>query len=201
MISMYQNPTTYNESITKWLPWWRLITHSTINTYTYFIHNPDGWVVRVVHCIGKPRNLFFGLTYQGKDIVFRFIIEYSSLMDFGNLWSLWLKTIVFFRWPTSLHFFSSYSQLRYLGEPLNVFQFHTYINIWMIGTLATSQNFTDKTLFLRYLLATLFQLMHTKGRGHSSPCIRLKTPYPINIFWGIWSHFISNVISLQLFLD
>jgi hypothetical protein len=25
----------------------------------------------------------FGLAYQGKDIVFRFIIEYSSLMDFG----------------------------------------------------------------------------------------------------------------------
>jgi hypothetical protein len=26
---------------------------------------------------------FAGLAYQGKDIVFRFIIEYSSLMDFG----------------------------------------------------------------------------------------------------------------------
>jgi len=25
----------------------------------------------------------FGLAYQGKDIVFRFIIEYSSLRDFG----------------------------------------------------------------------------------------------------------------------
>jgi len=25
----------------------------------------------------------FGLAYQGKDIVFRFIIEYSSLMDFS----------------------------------------------------------------------------------------------------------------------
>jgi hypothetical protein len=25
---------------------------------------------------------FIGLAYQGKDIVFRFIIEYSSLMDF-----------------------------------------------------------------------------------------------------------------------
>jgi hypothetical protein len=28
-------------------------------------------------------NLFVGLAYQGKDIVFRFIIECSSLMDFG----------------------------------------------------------------------------------------------------------------------
>jgi hypothetical protein len=26
---------------------------------------------------------FVGLAYQGKDIMFRFIIEYSSLMDFG----------------------------------------------------------------------------------------------------------------------
>jgi len=26
---------------------------------------------------------FFGLAYQGKDIVFRFIIQYRSLMDFG----------------------------------------------------------------------------------------------------------------------
>jgi hypothetical protein len=27
--------------------------------------------------------LFVGLAYQSKDIVFRFIIEYSSSMDFG----------------------------------------------------------------------------------------------------------------------
>jgi len=27
--------------------------------------------------------LFVGLAYQGKDIVFRFIIEYNSLRDFG----------------------------------------------------------------------------------------------------------------------
>jgi hypothetical protein len=26
---------------------------------------------------------FVGLAYQGKDIVFRFLIEYSSLRDFG----------------------------------------------------------------------------------------------------------------------
>jgi hypothetical protein len=29
--------------------------------------------------------LFIGLAYQGKDIVFRFIIEYTSLRDFGPL--------------------------------------------------------------------------------------------------------------------
>jgi hypothetical protein len=38
--------------------------------------------------IHRPYNIsdqssFIGLAYQGKDIVFRFIIEYSSLRDFG----------------------------------------------------------------------------------------------------------------------
>ncbi len=28
--------------------------------------------------------LFVGLAYQGKDLVFRFILEYSSLRDFGR---------------------------------------------------------------------------------------------------------------------
>jgi hypothetical protein len=27
----------------------------------------------------------FGIAYQGKDIMFRFIIEYNSLMDFGHV--------------------------------------------------------------------------------------------------------------------
>jgi hypothetical protein len=31
----------------------------------------------------KNHTIFVGLAYQGKDIVFGFIIEYSSLMDFG----------------------------------------------------------------------------------------------------------------------
>jgi hypothetical protein len=30
-----------------------------------------------------PLAAFVGFAYQGKDIVFRFIKEYSSLMDFG----------------------------------------------------------------------------------------------------------------------
>ncbi len=36
-------------------------------------------------CVGlTPRlEIFVGLAYQGKDIVFRFIIEYNSLRDFG----------------------------------------------------------------------------------------------------------------------
>jgi hypothetical protein len=32
-----------------------------------------------LHC----SSVFIDLAYQGKDIVFRFIIEYSSLRDFG----------------------------------------------------------------------------------------------------------------------
>jgi hypothetical protein len=32
----------------------------------------------------EPKPEFIGLAYQGKDIVFRFIIEYSSLMDIGT---------------------------------------------------------------------------------------------------------------------
>jgi hypothetical protein len=38
------------------------------------------------HCccnLNEPTNKFIGLAYQGKDIVFRFNIEYSSLRDFG----------------------------------------------------------------------------------------------------------------------
>jgi hypothetical protein len=31
----------------------------------------------------SKNELFVGLVYQGKDIAFRFIIEYSSLRDFG----------------------------------------------------------------------------------------------------------------------
>jgi hypothetical protein len=46
-----------------------------------------GWAINLIGRIGLDdllsNGLFVGLGYQGKDIVFRFIIEYSSLMDFG----------------------------------------------------------------------------------------------------------------------
>jgi hypothetical protein len=36
------------------------------------------------HCLVDKSNChFIGLAYQGEDIVCRFIIEYSSLMNFG----------------------------------------------------------------------------------------------------------------------
>jgi hypothetical protein len=38
----------------------------------------------------RTHNFFVGLAYQGKDIVFRFIIEYSSFRDFGHLGSIGL---------------------------------------------------------------------------------------------------------------
>ncbi len=34
--------------------------------------------------VRMPFSFFWGLAYQGKDIVFRFIIEYSGLMDFDS---------------------------------------------------------------------------------------------------------------------
>ncbi len=45
-------------------------------------------------CVGaRPRlEIFVGLAYQGKDIVLRFIGQYSSLRDFGLLgnWSIFI---------------------------------------------------------------------------------------------------------------
>jgi hypothetical protein len=35
------------------------------------------------NCLAHFSTNFVGLAYQGKDIVYRFIIEYSSLRDFG----------------------------------------------------------------------------------------------------------------------
>jgi hypothetical protein len=39
----------------------------------------------ILHMISMDHGLctFIGLAYQGKDIVFRSIMEYSSLIDFG----------------------------------------------------------------------------------------------------------------------
>ncbi len=42
------------------------------------------WPANVINDINKSLE-FVGLAYQGKDIVFRLIIEYSSLRDFGPL--------------------------------------------------------------------------------------------------------------------
>jgi hypothetical protein len=54
------------------------------NQYLHLLHPQSRWMsCKSCTLYWKPRNLFFGLAYQGKDIVFRFIIEYSSLMDFG----------------------------------------------------------------------------------------------------------------------
>jgi hypothetical protein len=40
-------------------------------------------VLFIVYIDGTLPKMFIELAYQGKDIVFRFIIEYSSLRDFG----------------------------------------------------------------------------------------------------------------------
>jgi hypothetical protein len=54
-----------------------------------YIHLVEAFMVIliIIHITNAEGGLFvclFGLPYQGKDIVFRFIIEYSSLMDFGS---------------------------------------------------------------------------------------------------------------------
>ncbi len=52
--------------------------------------NDDGFLF-ICLCVPHQRQYklktqgFVGLAYQGKDIVFRFIIEYSSLKGFGPL--------------------------------------------------------------------------------------------------------------------
>jgi hypothetical protein len=38
-----------------------------------------------LHSVPVQEIPLLAFAYQGKDIVFRFIIEYSSLMDFGSL--------------------------------------------------------------------------------------------------------------------
>jgi hypothetical protein len=56
-----------------------------------FFFQPNGnWPVPFTTGFGRVHKIqqensgsFVGLAYQGKDIVFRFIIEYSSLRDFG----------------------------------------------------------------------------------------------------------------------
>jgi hypothetical protein len=39
---------------------------------------------RIMGFLGSSLIICIGLAYQGKDIVFRFITEYSSLRDFGS---------------------------------------------------------------------------------------------------------------------
>jgi len=64
----------------NWLATPTLPTHT--HTHTLSLSGPPRPTLYQV-----PTNSFFfrfvGLAYQGKDIVFRFIIEYSSLMGFG----------------------------------------------------------------------------------------------------------------------
>ncbi len=50
----------------------------------YWLQGPEA-----VFVFPKWRKMsVFGLAYRGKDIVFRFIIEYSGLMDSGLCWNL-----------------------------------------------------------------------------------------------------------------
>jgi len=57
---------------------WQKKVKTRIDYLNQLIHNPN----QLTFPFGCQW-AFVGLSYQGKDIVFRFIIEYSSLRDFG----------------------------------------------------------------------------------------------------------------------
>jgi hypothetical protein len=50
-------------------------------------NNPPSFGIHSINSHKIVHTIFVGLAYQGKDIVFRFILEYSSLRDFGSLGS------------------------------------------------------------------------------------------------------------------
>jgi hypothetical protein len=54
-----------------------VIVQILVNVGKYLVQ----WVI--LGALNQEELVFIGLAYQGKDIMFRFIIEYSSLMDFG----------------------------------------------------------------------------------------------------------------------
>ncbi len=49
----------------------------------FISHDPITIKCQLILSAGGYQLAFVGLAYQGKDVVFRFLIEYSSLMDFG----------------------------------------------------------------------------------------------------------------------
>jgi hypothetical protein len=48
------------------------------------VNNLDFFFGHVFFGVALYNTEFIGLAYQGKDILFRFIIEYSSLRNFGS---------------------------------------------------------------------------------------------------------------------
>jgi hypothetical protein len=65
------------------MTWVLTIRHDDL-FYIYSTRRRKKWFGKTWHN-GMKRFEFIGLAYQGKDIVFRFIIKYSSLMDFDPL--------------------------------------------------------------------------------------------------------------------
>jgi hypothetical protein len=54
-----------------------------LSTLNVEVWSYSGTRVLIVLHNGERSLVFIGLAYQGKDIVFRFNIEYSGLRDFG----------------------------------------------------------------------------------------------------------------------
>jgi len=81
------NQNTFNEEPSL-APWVLVRELTTIRTSIEIILGIFLCTLRDLSQEENPKMLcqgdcFIGLAYQGKDIVFRFIVEYSSLIDFG----------------------------------------------------------------------------------------------------------------------
>ncbi len=65
-----------------------LVTRYDDSIYIYITMNVTNQIWQffldvIIYKILMVQQTFIGLAYKGKEIVFRFIIEYSSLRDFG----------------------------------------------------------------------------------------------------------------------
>jgi hypothetical protein len=75
-------------------------------------------------------NLIFGLAQEGKDIVvFRFIIEYSSLRDFGPIGLFYMRKMIFWLVLKLEINLRSYNILKAFGLLFRGF-FEDYIFAW-----------------------------------------------------------------------
>ncbi len=67
----------------SWGHFFKFLVSFIITMKAHFHCTKITFYLRKTNCLAHFSAYFVGLAYRGKDIVFRFIIEYSSLRDFG----------------------------------------------------------------------------------------------------------------------
>jgi len=67
----------------SWGHFFKFLVSFIITMKGHFHCTKITFYLRKTNCLTHFSAYFVGLAYRGKDIVFRFIIEYSSLRDFG----------------------------------------------------------------------------------------------------------------------